>query len=253
MGFDSTYEELKRMFKKEAAREDSVFIPLIRPEGPVDFVLVGMEPSLGSWASSDPQKARYEARKKLKQGFKNFAWSMEDYILHFCVRRYLCRGGATYYITDLAKGAMYTKRAARERRERYERWYPILERELGLVAKPGAKIISIGNAVGSYLSEKALFGHAGTILHYSSQASKSRKSEPSRQPTAYSEFSSSVELSHVVETAEDVLKEGKVHSELRAEILGRLQRSGSLSESRKMLMFTYRVRFERIRNQERSG
>ena len=253
MTFDEAYEELEREFEEEIEREGSIYLPFIRPKRPVDFVLVGMEPSLGAWASHDLLKAPGEACKKRQQGIKNFAWSMEDFILHYCAREYLCQGTATYYLTDLAKGATLTAEATTNRMARYEQWYPLLQKEIGLVAKPEAKIISIGNVVGSFLSEKALFSHAGTVLHYSSQASRSREFEPSRHPKLYADFSSSVESGHIIKTAKSVLNECKVNSLLRDAILGRLRRRDSLTESRKKLMFTYRVRFERIRTQERIG
>ena len=31
---------------------------------------------------------------------------------------------------------------------KYDKWFPFFEKELGLVAKPDARIISIGNRVG---------------------------------------------------------------------------------------------------------
>ena len=227
--------------------EGTIFLPFVRPRGPVDFVLVGMESSLGGWAPSGAK----EACEKRGQGMKHFAWSMEDFILHYCITNYLCPGGETYCLTDLAKGAMFTKEAADGRRARYEKWYPILEEEIGLVAKPGAKIISIGTVVGAFLSEKAIYRHAGTILHYSTQAAKYRGLE-GKQESEYQEFASSVALRYVLQTAEEVLEEGEVCPSLAGVILKRL-RSSELSESRKRLMFNYKVRFGRIRCQAESG
>ena len=56
--------------------------------------------------------------------------------------------------------------------KKYDEWYPLLEKELGLVAKPDAKIISIGNRVGQFLSKRGLYGHVGTIPHYSGRAAR---------------------------------------------------------------------------------
>ncbi len=53
MTFDEAYSKLEDNLKAmvEEDREshciESFFLPNVRPEGPVDFVLVGMEPSLG--------------------------------------------------------------------------------------------------------------------------------------------------------------------------------------------------------------
>ena len=251
MTFHQAYKKFEQRFRNKVKEEKTIFLPFVRPAGPVDYVLVGMESSLGRWASSDPCRAHDEAHKKREQGMKHFAWSMEDFILHHCIRNYLCQGGETYYLTDLSKGAMLTKDAAGDRRARYEKWYPILEEEIGLIAKPEAKIISIGTVVGTFLSEKALYRHAGTILHYSTQAAKYRGREGMPE-SKYLEFASSVELCHVLQTAEQVLEEGAVCPSLRDDILKRLKRSG-LSDSRKRLMFNYKIRFGRIRRQAESG
>ena len=247
MTFHQVYGELEQKIECMIEEENTIFLPFLRPKGPVDFVLVGMESSLGGWAPSGPT----EACEKRGQGMKHFAWSMEDFILHYCIRNYLCPGGETYYLTDLAKGAMFTKEAADGRRARYEKWYPILEEEIGLIAKPEAKIISIGTVVGTFLSAKALYRHAGTILHYSPQAARHRGLE-GKSCEEYKRFTSSVELCHVLQTAEKVLEKGEVCPSLKCEILKRLKKS-ELSDSRKRLMFNYKVRFDRIRCQAESG
>ena len=253
MTFDEAYAELERKLESNVEEEQTIFLPFAKPSGPVDYVFVGMEPSLGRSASTNPVSVGEEARKKREHGFKNFAWSIDDYILHYCIREYLCQDGETYYLTDLSKGAMMTKQAARDRRERYEKWYPILEEELGLVAKPKARIISIGNPVGTFLAGKGLYGHAGMVLHYSSQAARHRGSEADRQRTAYHEFSLRVALDAVVQVAREVTNEWKVSPSLQGDILERLRKKGDLTESSKRLMFDYKVSFDRIRNQDDSG
>ena len=76
--------------------------------------------------------------------------------------------------------------------------------------------------------------------------------ESERRREEYDKFSSSVELCHVLQTARRVLEEGHVSSLLADDILKRLARS-ELTESRKKLMFDYKVRFSRIRCQGESG
>jgi hypothetical protein len=116
-----------------------------RSPRPVDFVLIGMEPSIGGEGASILDVAR----KKIKRGFKNFASSTEDFILHFCIKEYLCAGWGTYYLTDLSKGAMSVRAAKSEREKRYEKWHPLLLDELELVAgQKATPIIAIGNEVG---------------------------------------------------------------------------------------------------------
>lgn len=247
MTFDESYAELETEFLIRVREEGSEYLPLVSPKCPVDFVLVGMEPSLGRWASSNPEKAPAKAQKMREQGLKNFVWSMEDFILHFCIRHYLCMSGETYYITDLAKGAMLTKEAEIDRTDRYKKWYPIFLKELELVAKSNAKIISIGKRVSKFFIMQGLHGHAGCIMHYSPQASRHVGVESRRQPDAYCKFSR-ITMDDVLQEAKLVLMETGM-GEISENILERLENGSGLSESRKKLMFDYKVSFERIRNQ----
>ena len=104
--FSEKYPALERKFRDRVAQDkecfglESLFLPNIAPQDPVDFVLIGMEPSIGGEGASILDVAR----KKIKRGFKNFARSTEDFILHFCIKEYLCVGWGTYYLTDLSKG-----------------------------------------------------------------------------------------------------------------------------------------------------
>ena len=110
-----------------------------------------------------------DAQKKIENGKKNFdgIW-----ILRCPVENYLLREGETYYLTDLAQGAMKTKDPAAGKSKSMRSGSPLFEKELGLVAKPDARIISIGDKVGKFLNEKALYGHVGSIMHYSTMAAK---------------------------------------------------------------------------------
>ena len=223
MTFEQSYKKLEEEFRRRAKEDeqtgiDSIFLPNILPSGPVDYVLVGMEPSLRGWA-----RDKEDAEKKIEKGFRNFTGV---WILHCPVKEYLCRNGETYYITDLAKGAMLTSSPSAGDMQKYERWYPLLEKELGLVAKPDAKIISIGHAVGRFLFEKGLYGHAGTIPHYSAQAARYWGTEIPGRDDEYRDFEA-----RVVNRAD-----GK-----------------PLSDAQKKLWFDYKVRFERIRDQGTSG
>ena len=100
-GFHAAYRELEGRMKALAETDGDIFLPNPEPSGPADYVLICMEPSLGWWArTADHAKARVDA------GFRNFLFSIEDFILHFCVRRYLCAAEQRYHITDISKGAM---------------------------------------------------------------------------------------------------------------------------------------------------
>lgn len=227
MTFEQKYAKLEEKFRRQVARDEkrwdveSVYLPTVVPSGPVDFVLVAMEPSMGG-------KSKEEMQRWIDEGARNFCNSPEDFILHFCARNYLCRNGETYHVTDLAKGAMPTKATAAGNAEKYEDWYPLFEKELKLIAQPNARIISIGKEVGRFLSGKRLRGHAGTILHYSPQAIPHRRRAIVGRKAEYEQFASSLRE----------LPKGESCSEP--------QKAIPLSESRKQLAFTYKVCFEHL-------
>jgi hypothetical protein len=88
--FAEQYQALEGLFRAHAGAEGSVFLPNIPPGAPVDFVFIAMEPSLQSWSTS-PEVAQAQ----IEAGFRNFLFSMEDSLLHFCIRTYLCRRSYT--------------------------------------------------------------------------------------------------------------------------------------------------------------
>src|SRR4051812_6720269 len=128
MTFRADYQDLEARMKALAEADGDVFLPNPEPLGPVEYVFVCMEPSLGRWARSPD-----EARARVEAGFRNFVFSIEDFILHFCIKHYLCEGTGRYHVTDLSKGAMPIKRASIARSDRYERWYELLVEEVDLV------------------------------------------------------------------------------------------------------------------------
>jgi hypothetical protein len=66
--FHASYIGLEVRMKALAEADRDVFLPVPEPEGPADFILIGMEPSLGWWARS------------ADAGFRNFLFSIEDFI-----------------------------------------------------------------------------------------------------------------------------------------------------------------------------
>jgi hypothetical protein len=240
MNFEDAYKQLEKEFKKRVAEDckqwkfKSVFLPNEAPKAPVDYVLVAMEPSLKGWAKDIP-----DARKKICKGFRNFCGV---WLLHFAISEYLCRDGETYYLTDLAKGAMETNSPGAGDMKKYEAWYPLLQEELGLVAKTDAKIISIGSRVGRFLSSKALYRHAGTIGHYSGSGSGYFGVEIHGREKAYNEFAAKL----------DTIP-GYSHKPCHSCATDHISKTIPVSESRKKLLFDYKTRFERIREEETSG
>ena len=65
---------------------------------------------------------------------------------------------------------MTVKEAQQNPRPKYERWYPLLKKELRLLAKPGkTRIIAIGNVVRDFLKSKSLCHSIEKVIHYSRQ------------------------------------------------------------------------------------
>ena len=242
MNFEEAYRQLKDKFRQRVDKDnkqwkfESIFLPNVAPKAQVDYILVAMEPSLNGWAQDIP-----DAHQKICKGFRNFCGV---WLLHFPVSEYLCQEGETYYLTDLAKGAMATNSEGAGSKEKYETWYPLLEDELGLVAKSDAKIISIGSKVGGFLSGKGLYGHAGTVPHYSGSGTRYFGREIPGREEQYTKFAAELKTipgysrkpGHSCENATD-----------------HVPTTITPSESRKKLLFDYKIRFEHIRKQETSG
>jgi hypothetical protein len=236
--FDRRYSSLVEKFMRLAESEGSVYLPTIRPAGPVDYVFIGMEPSLGHWARTPQQ-----AEEKVRQGFTNFAFSIGDFILHYCIREYLCRSrGSTYYITDLSKGAMLTDEAKRDPEQRYEQWFEVLSDELALVEKRTTKTVAVGEAVKHFLESRGL-SDIYVILHYSPQAAKYRQKWIQWDGKGFREFKGHVSNKDIIATARAVTRQAKMDWILTSPSLRKLE-TQDLTDSQKMLMFSYKCYFQ---------
>ena len=235
---------MEREFQEQVENDDkefrikSSYLPNLEPIGPVDYVLVAMEPSTGvpGKGGNDPSRIP-----------RNFTWSVEDFILHYCVRNYLCGERQTYHLTDLTKGSMTIRLANKQRRSRYERWYPLLKKELQLLAKPeGTRLIAVGKVVADFLNKKPLFQCAERVLHYTRNAAphRNRVIEPWREH--FLEFSQSVDEEALEATIKEVLTEVDMESFVKFRPEG--GKSYKLTESRKKLMFYYKNKFNELKN-----
>jgi hypothetical protein len=245
-GFRIAYRALEARMNVLADADGDVLVPNPEPVGPVEYVFVCMEPSLCRWARSAD-----EARAKVEAGFRNFLFSIEDFILHFSIRQYLCAPTERYHITDLSKGAMMIERAGVARTQRYDRWYGLLIEELDLVATPGAGIFAVGTAVAKYLKRRAFPIPFTRVLHYSGQAAPARAAGIVGHEDRFEEFRTSVSLERVLAMAEEVLIASAVPARFRDETRARLARS-QLSESRQQLIFSYKLAFEAMRSSGRT-
>lgn len=241
-GFRDAYQALEARMKVLAKEDGDVYLPNLQPLGPVEYVFVCMEPSLGRWARSPD-----EARLKVEAGFRNFISSIENFILHFCIRQYLCEPTQRYHMTDISKGAMFVEKAGVARTQRYNRWYGLLLEELDLVATSGSGIFAVGNAVAQYLERRAIPRPFTKLIHYSDQAARARAAAIVGREGSFEEFRSSVSLEHVFATAKDILMASAVPANFRDKTLARLAKS-ELSASRQQLIFNYKLAFEAIRS-----
>ena len=245
MTFREQYSDLERDFQEQVERDNkekslcSSYVPNRTPSGPVDYVLIAMEPSKGQ-PGKDIESSEIA---------RNFSWSVEDFILHYCVREYLCQGGETYHLTDLAKGGMTTTLADKDRWDRYERWYPLLQKELKLLGKDsGTRIIAIGKVVAEFLGSKGLCKRVERVLHYSPQMAPHREKAIRPWREHFDEFCRTVDKEAFNRSIEAVLRDADMASYIGHRPQGREPRPGDLTPSRMKLMFYYKNRFGEIRN-----
>lgn len=240
--FRTRYRKIERQMRVLAEADGDIFLPNPEPEGPADYIFIGMEPSLGRWTRSAD-----EAKSKVDAGFRNFLFSIEDFILHFCIRRYLCEHPQRYHMTDLSKGAMLIERTTKARVQRYDRWYALLQEEIDLVAKPHARVIAVGTAVARHLKRRGFPKPVARIIHYSGLAGGARSAGIVGHEASFAAFRDSVTLDDVLATAERVLKSAGMPAQFRRQTLSRLGNS-RLTNSRKQLVFSYKVAFEALRS-----
>jgi len=240
--FCAQYRELLERMKALAEFDGDVFLPNPPPKEPVDYILVCMEPSLGWWA-----KSADEARARVDAGFRNFLFSPEDFILHFCAQRFLCGTGQRYFLTDLSKGAMLVSRAGVARIERYDRWYALLQEEIELCSTPAARIVAVGNAVAQQLLRRGFKRPFTRVIHYSSQAGPARRAGIVGHEASFQSFNGSVSSEDIIVSAAATLEASGAPSEFRDETLARLTKS-QLTISRQQLIFNYKMAFESMRS-----
>jgi hypothetical protein len=238
--FHTAYRELEIRMKALAVADGDVFLPNPEPEAPVGYVFICMEPSR-SWAGSAE-----EAEAKVDAGFRNFLCSIDVQILHFCIRSYLCKSTPRYHITDFSKGAMFVQHARRERNQRWDRWYPLLQEEINLVAPSDAAIVAVGSEVFRHLKRLRFQRRFTQIIHYSPLAGRARNAGIVGHEESFKEFNGSVSLDDLVATAKRVFEAARVPAEIRDEALSRL-RGSQLTTSRQKLIFIYKLAFESMR------
>jgi len=235
--FIVAYRDLEARMRALAEADGDVFWPNPEPLGPVDYVFICMEPSLGG--SPEKVKAFIDA------GGRCFVNSIEDFILHFAIKRFLCGPDQHYYITDFSKGGMPVERARLQRPERFDRWYDLLVEEMSLVTTPDARLFAVGQEVRRHLERRGSPWTLSTVIHYSPLAGGARAAGIVGHEEEFERFRRSVSLEDVLATAEDVL-DASVPPRIRDGVLAQLARR-ELGESRQKLIFNYKLAFEAYR------
>ena len=108
--------------------------------------------------------------------------------------------------------------------QRYDRWYPLLQEEINLVAASDAAIFAVGKVVSQNL-ERLRFQRPFTpIIHYSALATPARSGEivRLRQEDAFEAFRGSVSIQDVADTVGAVLREAHVPRKMYDEALSGL-------------------------------
>lgn len=234
--FQDRYQGLEEQMRTLAEKAGDVFVPSPKPEGPVQYVFICMEPSLGG-------RSARELQTRIEAGARNFLNSVEDFVLHFCARRYLCGPGERYHVTDVSKGAMPVSRADANRRGRYNRWYSLLQKEIELVTTSSARCFAVGRSVEEFLEKQDFRWPLRYLLHYSPQAARARSEGIEGYEERFRSFRETVSLQDVVGAARRALEESGIPLEFRNEALTRLKEKG-LTPSRKKLIFNYKLAFE---------
>jgi hypothetical protein len=265
---ETAYAKLEDDFRKQVQVDrlkykcdDIVFLPLfIKPTHKVEYVFISMEPSLTKlWA--DPPR-RSTAESQIEKGFRNFMPDrFEDTIVHYCATKYLCTGGQTYYITDMSKGATSLAIAKQNREERWVEWFPLLMKELDIIAKNDATIFTLGNGVFDFINlrkatntpqktvvlddwRKSRFStNVVPLLHYSRNNAPAIINFIRANETKYNNFEWQINKKDVVGFASTLLTNTRTPSNMKKYCLEKLKKQ-NFTDLLKKLIFVYKEGFE---------
>lgn len=244
--------------------EQSIYLPNISPASEsIDYIFITMEPSL-KWH----QDLHSKGLDPLAMGLHNFSFSIEDFILHYCIRKFLCQSekkeGITYYLTDLAKGALKIQEAGKNRNLRYAKWFPLLIGELKSISCMGTQFIAVGKTVYDFLRENQFLKYVSlpnyqltlfSILHYSRTASRYRvKCEDtpgnnhiydvkkiSHKDNCEQAGICSITIRDIIETAWNVLIDSGIKKVLALKIINRINKPLTANDNN--LIHTYYIQF----------
>lgn len=233
-------ESIRDDIKKFDSNCEIVYLPNLIPGNKVKYIFIAMEPSFGRWAKNEE-----DANRRIREGFRNFILTWEDFVFHYCIATYL---SPSYYVTDISQAAMKVNDADYWRNRIYPKWIELLKEEIEIIGQEDCKLIFVGKKVETFLKPKlynAKFSNREvlkTILHYSGQAGMKRKEMAQKYPEEYQDFKKNQDLSSkvILDFAQIFLKENDIPAKIMRWILRKLNNSRTkLSESRKELIFTY--------------
>lgn len=232
-------EELENKFKED--HPEDVYLRNILPFRKVDYIFIGTEPSLKRWTiRSNDEERKKDADEKIRDGFKNFIFSAEDFILKYAIENYL---KLPYYITDISKIALPTDEI--DKNKYWKNGLTILKKEIALYSNEKTKIISIGRIQVPFLIREGILSNEKDCLwHFSSQNSVRRNKYAIDNNDKYEEFIKRIPLiEHILIFAENYLSKNCMAQTgiIRELCLKSLKKARSknneLSDAKKKLLF----------------
>jgi len=201
--------EIRESIRKKDPAIQVIYLPNFPLSKKVDYIFITPEPSV-RWAKNEK-----DAMIKIENGFRNFMFSKEDIIFHYCINKYL---SDSYYITDISKAAMNTKDALKYYSWIFPKWNNLLKEEIGIIGKKA-------------------------------NAAKYRKCVPEKYPNEYKEFKKIISDEIILDFAYNFLnKYEKMVKGIGKWAIDNLDKNQVvLTESIKMLMFTYYKEFKEIK------
>ena len=234
--FLEQYENLQSQWRQLAKGCCRHFLHYLAPRAPADFVLVGKMTSISEKHAAETPPGKFP---DVPPPGYNLMLSMGDLILNYGAHRHLCQPGERYYLTDLGKGAVPPKYAkGKLLMQEFAAWYPMLLDELALVAKPGATVIPIGSATGTFLHAQPSFPYRLTtpILHWSTAAVSAAKMASSFFPGEWNKYRRSTSWEDLRASTEEILTEASLGHHMDA--VHRLHKD-KFREIHAHYMFTY--------------
>ena len=231
MNLDSgNLNQLEKVEYEIRINSQQIYLPNTRPKEKVDYLFIGTEPSLGRWAIN-----KEDAKEKIRNGFTNYAFSMEDFILKYAIENYL---SLSYLITDISKFAIKTR--AFDKRGNWDTWLPVLKKEIKLFRYERTKIISLGKGKkqNDFLNGNDI-NVDNVLFHFSSQNSHRRADYAKAHEQQFKEFQCP-SYEEIVNFAKKYLDRNSISQTMQDPfILKNLENTKKLSPSKKNLIFYF--------------